>query len=122
MAKDEKPKQDKRPEQAQKQPQQEPKKQAAPKKEAAAPRPAAPEVPAPPARLALYYREKVVPELMQKFAYKTVMQVPRLRKITLNMGVGETTTDKKTLDNALADMKIGRASCRERVEICGVAG
>jgi len=46
----------------------------------------------------------VVPELMQKFAYKTVMQVPRLRKITLNMGVGETTTDKKMLDNALADM------------------
>ena len=104
MAKDEKPKQEKKPEQAQKQPQQEPKKQAAPKKEAAAPRPAAPEVPAPPARLALYYREKVVPELMQKFAYRTVMQVPRLRKITLNMGVGETTTDKKVLDNALADM------------------
>jgi len=104
MAKDEKPKQEKKPEQAQKQPQQEPKKQAAPKKEAAAPRPAAPEVPAPPARLAIYYREKVVPELMQKFAYRTVMQVPRLRKITLNMGVGETTTDKKVLDNALADM------------------
>ena len=104
MAKDAKPKQDKKPEQAQKQPQQEPKKQAAPKKEAPAPRPAAPEVPAPPARLAIYYREKVVPELMQKFAYKTVMQVPRLRKITLNMGVGETTTDKKVLDNALADM------------------
>jgi large subunit ribosomal protein L5 len=104
MAKDEKPKQDKKPEQAQKQPQQESKKQAAPKKEAAAPKPAAPEVPAPPARLAIYYREKVVPELMQKFAYKTVMQVPRLRKITLNMGVGETTSDKKVLDNALADM------------------
>ncbi len=105
MAKDEKPKQDKKPERAQKPPpQQEPKKQAAPKKEAAAPRPAAPEVPAPPARLAVYYREKVVPELMQKFAYRTVMQVPRLRKITLNMGVGETTTDKKVLDNALADM------------------
>jgi large subunit ribosomal protein L5 len=110
MAKEEKPKQDKKPEQAQKQPQQEPKKQAAPKKEtapkkeAAAPGPAAPEVPAPPARLAIYYREKVVPDLMQKFGYKTVMQVPRLRKITLNMGVGETTTDKKMLDNALADM------------------
>jgi large subunit ribosomal protein L5 len=104
MAKDEKPKQEKKPEQAQKRPQQESKKQAAPKKEAAAPRPAAPEVPAPPARLAIYYREKVVPELMQKFAYRTVMQVPRLRKITLNMGVGETTTDKKVLDNALADM------------------
>lgn len=104
MAKDEKPRQDKKPEQAQKQPQQEPKKQAAPKKEAAAPKPAAPEVPAPPARLAIYYREKVVPELMQKFGYKTVMQVPRLRKITLNMGVGETTSDKKMLDNAVADM------------------
>jgi large subunit ribosomal protein L5 len=104
MARDEKPKQDRKPEQAQKPPQQEPKKHAAPKKEAAAPKPAAPEVPAPPARLAIYYREKVVPELMQKFDYKTVMQVPRLHKITLNMGVGETTTDKKMLDNALADM------------------
>jgi large subunit ribosomal protein L5 len=41
---------------------------------------------------------------MQKFGYKTVMQVPRIRKITLNMGVGETTGDKKMLDNALADM------------------
>ena len=105
MAKDEKPKQDKKPERAQKPPpQQEPKKQAAPKKEAAAPRPAAPEVPAPPARLAIYYREKVVPELTQKFGYKSVMQVPRLKKITVNMGVGETTTDKKVLDNAVADM------------------
>jgi len=63
-----------------------------------------PRVPAPPARLATYYREKVVPELTQKFGYKTVMQVPRIRKITLNMGVGETTSDKKVLDNALADM------------------
>jgi large subunit ribosomal protein L5 len=41
---------------------------------------------------------------MQKFGYKTVMQVPRIRKITLNMGVGETTADKKMLDNAVADM------------------
>jgi len=40
-------------------------------------------------------QRKVVPELMQKFAYKTVMQVPRLRKITLNMGVGETTTTRR---------------------------
>jgi large subunit ribosomal protein L5 len=76
------------------------------KREAAAPAPRsdAPEMPAPPARLALYYTEKVVPELMQKFGYKTVMQVPRIRKITVNMGVGESTTDKKILDNALADM------------------
>src|SRR3954469_14284479 len=64
----------------------------------------APKIPAPPARPAVYYREKVVPELTQKFGYKSVMQVPRLKKITVNMGVGETTTDKKVLDNAVADM------------------
>jgi len=63
-----------------------------------------PRIPAPPARLAQYYREKVVPDLTQKFGYKSVMQVPRLKKITLNMGVGETTADKKVLDNAVADM------------------
>jgi large subunit ribosomal protein L5 len=82
------------------------KKKEAPKKEAAAaPKKSdAPELPAPPARLAGVYKDKVVPELMQKFGYKTVMQVPRLRKITVNMGVGETTTDKKVLDNAVADM------------------
>ncbi len=79
----------------------------APKKEAAAPakKEAAPEQPAPPARLAQFYRDKVVPELTQKFGYKSVMQVPRLKKITLNMGVGETTGDKKVLDNAVADMQ-----------------
>jgi len=60
--------------------------------------------PLPAARLHQFYREKVVPDLMQKFGYKSVMQVPRLRKITLNMGVGEATTDKKILDNALVDM------------------
>ena len=63
-----------------------------------------PRIPAPPARLATFYREKVVPELTQKFGYKTVMQVPRIKKITINMGVGETTTDKKVLDAAVADM------------------
>src|SRR5690349_24546861 len=56
------------------------------------------------ARLQDYYRKDVIPELMKKFGYKTVMQVPRIKKITLNMGVGETTTDKKVLDNAVADM------------------
>jgi large subunit ribosomal protein L5 len=65
---------------------------------------ARPALPIPPARLAAHYREKVVPELVQKFGYKTTMQVPRIRKITLNMGVGETVGDKKTLDNAVADM------------------
>jgi large subunit ribosomal protein L5 len=75
-----------------------------PKKEVAPAKPAGPEEPAPPARLAQFYREKVVPELTQKFGYKSSMQVPRLKKITINMGVGETTTDKKVLDNAVADM------------------
>ncbi len=56
------------------------------------------------ARLQDFYRETVVPELMGKFGYKSAMQVPRISKITLNMGVGETTTDKKVLDNAVADM------------------
>ena len=56
------------------------------------------------ARLQDYYRETVVPELMSRFGYKTSMQVPRIRKITLNMGVGETTADKKILDNAVSDM------------------
>jgi large subunit ribosomal protein L5 len=109
MAKQDKPKQDAKPEKKPAPPQaqqaQKPKKEAQqPKKEAAPAKPAAPEVPAPPARLALHYREKVVPELMQKHGYKTVMQVPRIKKITINMGVGETTTDKKVLDAAVADM------------------
>jgi large subunit ribosomal protein L5 len=70
----------------------------------AAERPAKSTQPVPPARLAVHYRDKVVPELVTKFGYKTAMQVPRIRKITLNMGVGETVGDKKTLDNAVADM------------------
>jgi large subunit ribosomal protein L5 len=56
------------------------------------------------ARLQTHYREKVVPELMQKFGYKTTMQVPRLTKITLNMGVGEAVNDKKNIDAAVADL------------------
>jgi len=56
------------------------------------------------ARLQTQYREKIVPELMQKFGYKTVMQVPRLTKITLNMGVGEAVNDKKNIDAAVADL------------------
>jgi large subunit ribosomal protein L5 len=99
QAKEAKPKQEHKPPQAKQAPKKE-----APKKEAAPAKPAAPELPPPPARLAIYYREKVVPDLMQKFGYKTVMQVPRIRKITLNMGVGETTSDKKVLDAAVADM------------------
>jgi large subunit ribosomal protein L5 len=67
-------------------------------------KPSRPALPVPPARLAAHYRDKVVPELVQKFGYKTTMQVPRIRKITINMGVGETVGDKKVLDNAVADM------------------
>ncbi|MCC6212977.1 MAG: 50S ribosomal protein L5 [Burkholderiales bacterium] len=81
-------------------------KKEASKKDAASapPRAAGPQLPAPPARLALHYRDRVVPELMKKFGYRTVMQVPRIKKITLNMGVGETVGDKKVLDHAVADM------------------
>ena len=50
------------------------------------------------------YHDTIVPELMKKFGYKTVMQVPRITKITLNMGVGEAVNDKKLVDNAVADM------------------
>ena len=50
------------------------------------------------------YHDTIAPELMKKFGYKTVMQVPRITKITLNMGVGEAVNDKKLVDNALADM------------------
>lgn len=63
-----------------------------------------PSVPPPAARLRDHYREKVIPDLMQKFGYRTVMQVPRLQKITLNMGVGEAVSDKKILDNAVGDL------------------
>lgn len=90
-------------------PQQQPK---APKKEAqgrkdaapSVPKAAGPQLPAPPARLAIQYRDRIVPDLMKKFGYKSVMQVPRIKKITINMGVGETVNDKKVLDHAVADM------------------
>jgi large subunit ribosomal protein L5 len=56
------------------------------------------------ARLHDHYREKVIPDLIAKFGYKSPMEVPRITKITLNMGVGKTTQDKKILDNAVADL------------------
>jgi large subunit ribosomal protein L5 len=56
------------------------------------------------ARFHSQYREKVVPELMSKFGYKSVMQVPRITKITLNMGVGEAVNDKKNIDMAVGDL------------------
>ena len=56
------------------------------------------------ARLQQVYREKIVPELMAKFGFTSVMQVPRLQKITLNMGVSEAVSDKKVMDSAVADL------------------
>jgi large subunit ribosomal protein L5 len=56
------------------------------------------------ARFQQVYKEKVVPDLMAKFGFKTAMQVPRITKITLNMGVGEAIADKKILDNAVGDL------------------
>lgn len=55
-------------------------------------------------RLEKIYKEEVVPKLMERFGYKNIMQVPRLSKITLNMGVGEAVGNKKVLENAVADM------------------
>jgi large subunit ribosomal protein L5 len=55
-------------------------------------------------RLQQHYKETVVPKLRERFAYKSTMQVPKLTKITLNMGVGEAVGNKKIMENALADM------------------
>jgi len=63
-----------------------------------------PERPAPVPRLQIHYRDAVVKQLMEQFGYKTSMQVPRIEKIVLNMGVGEAVADKKIMDNAVADM------------------
>ncbi|MEJ2590012.1 MAG: 50S ribosomal protein L5 [Candidatus Thiodiazotropha sp.] len=57
------------------------------------------------ARLQQHYKETVVQELMDKFQFKSVMQVPKITKITLNMGVGEAIGDKKILENAVGDME-----------------
>jgi len=56
------------------------------------------------ARLKAVYRDKVVKELKAKFNYENVMETPRITKITLNMGVGEASRDKKIMDNAVRDM------------------
>jgi large subunit ribosomal protein L5 len=55
-------------------------------------------------RLQDVYKEQVVPDLMKKFGYKSVMQVPRLQKITLNMGVSEAVADKKIIEHAVGDL------------------
>jgi large subunit ribosomal protein L5 len=64
-----------------------------------------PSGPKEPARLQTVYRDQIMKDLMQQFGYKSVMEVPRIEKIVLNMGVGEAIADKKILDNAVADMQ-----------------
>jgi large subunit ribosomal protein L5 len=56
------------------------------------------------ARLKQQYRDEIAPSLVKQFGYKSVMQVPRIEKIVLNMGVGDATADKKLLDNAVGDL------------------
>lgn len=57
------------------------------------------------ARLREFYKETVVPELVKQFGYKSVMEVPRIEKITLNMGVGEAVADKKVMVHAVSDLE-----------------
>jgi large subunit ribosomal protein L5 len=57
------------------------------------------------ARLQDFYKETVVPALMKEFGYKSLMEVPRIEKIVLNMGVGEAVGDKKVMEHAVADMQ-----------------
>ncbi|ENX4014613.1 50S ribosomal protein L5, partial [Neisseria gonorrhoeae] len=52
-----------------------------------------------------FYKETVVPELVKQFGYKSVMEVPRIEKITLNMGVGEAVADKKVMEHAVSDLE-----------------
>lgn len=56
------------------------------------------------ARLQSLYRDKIAPDMVEKFGYKSPMQVPRITKITLNMGVSEAVSDKKVMDNAVSDL------------------
>jgi large subunit ribosomal protein L5 len=57
------------------------------------------------ARLKEHYKQNVVPQLMKRFGYQSVMQVPRITKITLNMGLGEAVGDKKIIEHAVGDMQ-----------------
>ena len=57
------------------------------------------------ARVREFYKDTVVPELVKQFGYKSVMEVPRIEKITLNMGVGEAVADKKVMEHAVSDLE-----------------
>lgn len=56
------------------------------------------------ARLQQYYRERVVGELRERYGYRSIMEVPRITKITLNMGLGEAVADKKVIEHAMDDL------------------
>jgi len=75
------------------------------------------------ARLDQVYRETIVPQLQEKLAFKSVMQVPRITKITLNMGVGEAIGDKKVMEHALSDMQTISGQkpvvCKARKSVAG---
>ncbi len=74
-------------------------------------------------RLREFYKKEVVPNLMKKFGYSSVMQVPTLEKITVNMGVGEAAADKKIIANAIGDMEkiVGQkaVATMSRISIAG---
>src|SRR5262245_43121336 len=67
-------------------------------------KPKEPQAPVKPARLQVFYKDKVVTELQKTLELKNVMEVPRISKITVNMGVGEAVADKKIMDNAVGDL------------------
>jgi len=75
------------------------------------------------ARLEEHYRKVVSKQLMEKFGYKSVMQVPRITKITLNMGVGEAVADKKVMEHAAADLaRIAGQKPQVRISRKSIAG
>jgi large subunit ribosomal protein L5 len=74
-------------------------------------------------RLKEQYKKEIVPALQKAFNYKSVMQVPRIEKITINMGVGEAALDKKVLTNAIADMeRIAGQKCVATLSKKSIAG
>jgi len=62
--------------------------------------------------LKIHYNQELVPKLVEKFSYKNLMQVPRLKKIVLNMGIGEAIQDIKILDSAMAELALIARACR----------
>lgn len=74
-------------------------------------------------RLLEIYRKEIVPKLKEKFGYKSMMQVPHIEKITINMGVGEAAADKKVLLNAIGDLeKIAGQKCVSTLARKSIAG